>query len=149
MKTDIDEACRRPLMRSIKRERGVSVISAIFLLLLFAALAAFMVSLTGTANMTSAQDVQGARAYQSAQAGIEWGLYQVLVPAAPSCVTTTTLANPIEGFSVTVGCSRRGPYSEAGQSFWLYELVSTTRTPGAAPGEIGFIERQVVASVSR
>lgn len=149
MKTDFIE--HRPIgsTRRGVRERGVSIISAIFLLLLFAALAAFMVSLSGTANITSAQDVQGARAYQSAQAGIEWGLYQVLVPAIPSCVATTTLSNPVEGFTVTVGCTRLGSYTEAGQSFWQYELVSTARTPGATPGDIAFIERQIVASVSR
>lgn len=137
------------LVRGAIRECGVSVISAIFMLLLFAALAAFMVSLTGTANITSAQDVQGSRAYQSAQAGIEWGLYQVLVPVTPSCAPTTTLPSLVEGFSVTVECSRRGTYTEAGQSFWLYELTSTARTPSLVPGDIGFVERQVVASVSR
>ena len=134
---------------ALARQRGVSIISAIFMLLLFAALAAFMVSLTSTANITSAQDVQGSRAYQSAQAGIEWGLYQVLVPAAPSCAPSTTLPDLIAGFSVTVTCTKNGPYSEAGQSFWLYELASTAQVPGATPGSAGFVERQAVASVSR
>jgi len=134
---------------ALARQRGVSIISAIFMLLLFAALAAFMVSLTSTANITSALDVQGSRAYQSAQTGIEWGLYQVLVLATPSCVSSTTLPSLIEGFSVTVTCAVDGPYTDAGQVFSLYRLVSTAQTPGAAPGSIAFVERQVAASVSR
>ena len=134
---------------TLARQRGVSIISAIFLLLLFAALAAFMVSLTGTANITSAQDVQGSRAYQSAQAGLEWGLYQVLAPVAPSCTASTTLPSLIEGFSVTVTCTADGPYTDAGQVFSLYQLVSTAQTPGATAGSIAFVERQVAASVSR
>ena len=80
------------------RQRGVSIISAIFMLLLFAALAAYMVSLSSSANITSAQDVQGARAYQAAQAGLEWGLLQVLdpgnatvvAPAAPTWPNTVS-----------------------------------------------------------
>ena len=134
---------------ALARQRGVSIISAIFMLLLFAALAAFMVSLTSTANITSAQDVQGSRAYQSAQAGVEWGVYQVLIPAVPSCVRSTTLPSLVAGFSVTVTCTPFGPYSEAGQSFFLYELKSTAQTPGAAPGSAAFVEREVFASVSK
>lgn len=134
---------------ALARQRGASIISAIFMLLLFAALAAFMVSLTSTANITSAQDVQGSRAYQSAQAGIEWGLYQLLGLATPSCALSTTLPSLIEGFSVTVTCAVDGPYTDAGQVFSLYRLVSTAQTPGAAPGSIAFVEREVAASVSR
>ena len=147
MKTGLFSTFRRRSTRA--RQRGVSIISAIFLLLLFAALATFMVSLTGTANITSAQDVQGSRAYQSAQAGLEWGLYQVLTPATASCAASTTLPSLVEGFSVTVACAMDGPYTEAGQVFSLYRLVSTAKTPGAAPGSIAFVERQVAASVSR
>ena len=84
------------------RQQGVSLISAIFMLLLFAALAAYMVSLTNTANVTSAQDINGVRAYQAAQAGLEWGAYQVLVPA--------TTSSSCDSFSSpTVGLSRYWP----------------------------------------
>lgn len=131
-----------------KKMRGVSIITAIFMLLLFAALAAYMASMLNTANITSAQDVQGARTYHAAQAGIEWGLYQVQVPAAASCAASTTLPAAVGGFTVVVTCASFGPYTEAGQTFTLYWLTATASN-GAAPGSAGFVERQVAASVSR
>jgi MSHA biogenesis protein MshP len=128
------------------RQRGASIISAIFMLLLFAALAAFMVSLTSTANVTSAQDVQGARAYQAAQAGLEIGLYNVLVSPATGC----TFPSPpnIEGFSITLSCSSDGPYTDSGATFSIYKLTSLAKT-SAAVGSPAFIEREVSAYVNK
>ena len=47
---------------------GFVLPSAIFLLVILAALAAFLVRIATTQSITSAQDVQGARAYQAEQA---------------------------------------------------------------------------------
>lgn len=137
-------------------QRGVSLISAIFLLLLFAALAAYMVSLTNTANVTSAQDITGVRAYQAAQAGLEWGAYQVLQPdtgAAASCAASTTLPATVIDFTVTVTCTAYGPYSEAGSSFMTYRLtskaVSKDYSGAADVGKPWYAERQISGTVSR
>jgi len=128
---------------------GFVLPSAFFLLVILASLAAFLVHVSTTQSMSSAMDVQGARAYHAARAGVEWGLYQVMVPSTPSCVGSTALSATIEGFSVTVTCTAYGPYSEAGQSFSLYRLAATAYSPGTAPGSAAYVERQVSASVSR
>ena len=128
------------------RQHGMSIITAIFMLLLFAALAAFMVSLAATSNVTSAQDVQSARAYQAAQAGLEWGFYNVLV--APGGVCPAASPPAIEGFAVTLNCIVYGPYTESGTTFRIYGL--TARASNNAPlGSPGFVEREVSAFVSR
>ena len=131
-----------------RRQRGVSIITAIFLLLLFAALAAYMVSMTNTADVTSAQDVQGERAYHAAQAGLEWGAYQVLVPVGASCAATSTLPAPVGEFTVTVTCVVSGPFAEAGNTFSVYRLTSLARN-AAAVGSAAYVEREVYGSVSR
>ena len=140
---------------------GFVLPSAIFLLVILAALAAFLVTISTTQNMTSAQDVQGARAYQAARAGIEWGLYQVLdttnipdvkpdnplwpnMPACPSGVLV------IEGFTVTVGCvPAPQDYLESGdsRSVRVYRLVSTA-TIGVI-GRANRIERQIQVTFSK
>lgn len=171
MKTGLSSTLQHP--PSASRQRGVSIISALFMLLLFAALAAYMVSLTSTSNITSAQDIQGARAYQAAQAGLEWGLIQVLDPAnttvvspltatwphMPVCPADTTLT--LFGFSVTVHCERfplgvvgvTGPpvyLEEAGtRSIIVYQLTARASTTGGVVGSVGFVERQVSAFVSK
>lgn len=128
------------------RQRGASIISAIFMLLLFAALAAFMATLSSTANVTSAQDVQGARAYQAAQAGLEIGLYNVLVSPGTGCTFPAPPA--IEGFTIVLSCASDGPYTESGATFRIYRLTSLAQT-SAALGSPGFVEREVSGSVSR
>ena len=149
--------------------RGFVLPSAIFLLVVLAALAAFLVNISTTQNMTSAQDVQGARAYQAARAGIEWGLYQVLDPThatvaamvapygtgaqpwpnMPGCPATTMLA--IEGFAVQVGCSPASPldYFEAGntRSVRVYRLVATATQGVFATAT--YVEREVAVTVSK
>lgn len=132
------------------RQGGASIISAIFMLLLFGLLAAFMASLSSTANVTSAQDVQGARAYQAAQAGLEIGLYEVLVSgvacSASSCLLTPPPA--IEGFTIALSCECNGPYTESGATFSIYRLTSLAKT-SAAVGSPAFIEREVSAFVNK
>ena len=52
------------------RQRGLSLLTAIFLVVVLAMLGAFMVSVTGLQQSSSVLDVQGVRAYDSARAGV-------------------------------------------------------------------------------
>ena len=108
---------RYPLRRP---QRGFGIITAVFLLVVLAGLGVAMVSLSTVQHTTSALDVQGARAYQAARAGIEWGLYRQL--RANSCEATRTFAVPASGgFTVTVRCTLTvGP-----GTLQRYQLVST------------------------
>ena len=132
-------------------QRGVSIIAAIFLLLLFAAIAAFMVSMSATTNVTSAQDMQGARAYQAAQTGIEWGVFQLdpndNAVALPACFANTTL-NQYTGFSVLVACTRFGIFTEGTRTLAVYQIVATASVPGAAAPPAA-VERQAEARVAK
>lgn len=147
---------RTTVPSSAREQRGVSIIAAIFLLLLFAALAAFMVSMSSSAHVTSAQDVQGVRAYQAAQAGVEWGLYQLdsndsatALPLASSanCPASTTL-NQIAGFSVVVTCARFGTYTEGTRTLAVYQLVARASVPGATVPPAA-AEREAEARVAK
>lgn len=151
---------RPKIPRLGKRQRGVSIIAAVFFLVLFAAIAAAMVSLTTTSNATSALDVQGSRAYQAARAGLEWGIYQVLDPNNTTA-TSATAALPacpgaafpgVTGFTVTVVCTPYPAvaavpsyYEEGSRRLRIFE-VSATAT-AAAPGS--GISRQLTAVVEK
>jgi len=142
-----------------KRSAGFALPSAIFLLVILAGLAAFLVNISMTQSATSTQDVQGARAYHAARAGIEWGLYKVLDPLNATVVSPASAAWPnmpgcatgnlvIEGFNVTVQCEPNN-YLEAGQSrqIRVYRLVA--RATSGALGTSTYIEREVAATVSK
>lgn len=151
----------KPLLVTSLRtgQRGISIIAAIFLLLLFAALAAMMANLTMTGNASSVQDFQGARAYQAARAGVEWGLYSVMQapanasPAAATdplagCFASPAAITAIPDFTVSVSCELYptvGDYQEGSRNLRLYRIVARATTTG--PG--GGIERELVALVEK
>jgi len=104
-------------------QRGFGVIAAIVILVIMATISAALVRLGTTQQVTSAQDVQSARAWQAARAGNEWGLYQAL--RSGSCAGATPLdLRAATGFLVTVTCSAKS-FNE-GETSANTPLVMTT-----------------------
>jgi len=130
------------MITSHQHQRGFAAISAIFLVVVLAALGAFMVTFSNMQHLTSAQDVQGTRAYWAARAGLEWGI----VSADSVCpVSPTSLS--IEAFTVTVTCDRSA-YSDS-EALNIFSINAIAKVPGASVGGVGYIERSVTASVCR
>ncbi|MCG2584553.1 agglutinin biogenesis protein MshP [Massilia sp. TS11] len=94
----------------------MSLVTAIFLIVVLAGLVAAITSLIGNQQQASGLDIQGARAYQAARAGIEWGLYQYNRNGA--CTASSNVGFPASStlttFVVTVQCSAssNGSYTE-------------------------------------
>lgn len=102
---------------TIVRSRGVGLITAIFLLVVIAGLAVAMVTVYTTQQASSTLDVQGARAYQAARAGLEWGIYRQF--RDKSCAASSSFAlddaTSLRGFVVTVNCQKlEGPVNDSG-----------------------------------
>jgi MSHA biogenesis protein MshP len=132
-------------------QKGFLLPAAIFLLVILAGLGAYAVNLSITQNATAQQDVQGARAYQMARSGVEWAAYQVMEPATANlgnCPASPTTFN-LEGFSVTVTCTRSSDYFEHGSdhTIAMYDVIATA-TFGTA-GLSNFVERQVQVTLSK
>lgn len=95
-------------LRARQKSSGVAIVTAIFLLVALAGLAVAVVALTTTQQDESVRDVQGARAYQAAKAGIEWALYTGLVAGTPATLagsgskTLSLNAATLSSFRVTV-----------------------------------------------
>lgn len=140
----------------MKQRRGFALPSAIFLLVTLALLGAFMLNVSNTQHLASAQDVQGVRAYRAARMGLEWAAAQ-LCGAGANCsapltacpAAATTLDTAPDGFSVTVTCTMNA-YNEAGptgdigrQVFW----ITSTATGAGAVGGISYVERSLNAFI--
>lgn len=125
-------------------ERGFSIVSAIFLLVVLSTLGAFMATFSSVQHVTSALDVRGAQAYQAARAGIEWGTYRVLRNS--SCAASQVL-NDVPGFVVTVGCVASATYSDGVTPVTAYQITATAGS--GTVGGMGYVERQLQATVSR
>jgi MSHA biogenesis protein MshP len=116
---------------------GFAIVSGIFLLVVLAALGAFMVTISTTQNITSAQDIQGSRAYWAAKGGIQWAAASIL--SGNAC----PLAQPgfADGFSVIVTCTAN-TYTEGVSSRNIY-WVSATASAGGTVGSTTYVERQI------
>ena len=132
-----------------KMQRGFSLVSAIFLLVVIAALGTFAVTLSTTQQQSSAMDVMGARAYQAARAGIEWGTYQALRNAGACAVTTTLPALPgtLNGFTVIVTCTPTA-FVENGIPGNSFLLVSNANAKQGTAGTPSYVEREIRAIIS-
>lgn len=137
-------------------QRGFSLVSAIFLLVVIAMLGTFAVTLSTTQQQSSALDVLGSRAYQASRAGIEWGAYQVIRnPAGISCplsgasnpVAMPAAPSTLSGFTVDVSCWSYAPVSEAASTVTMYQLTSTaTQGTVATPS---YVERQMTVTIAQ
>ena len=121
------------------KESGFAAVAAIFLVVTLAALGGFMVSISNTQQLTSAQDVQGIRAYWAARGGIEWVVSSAKAASAcPAASTTLTL----DGFSVVATCAVAS-YSEGAASYKVFRLGAQASSGTA--GATGYVERSISA----
>jgi MSHA biogenesis protein MshP len=136
------------------RQRGFSLISAIFLLVVIAALGTFAVTVSTTQQQSTALDVMGSRAYQASRAGIEWGAFQVLRNTAGAFATAclagtpsqalTGLPNTLANFTVAVTCSSVST-TDGGTPLTVYQLTSTANQ-GVSPS---YVERVISVTIAK
>lgn len=134
-----------------KLQKGFSLVTAIFLLVVLGGLGAVMMTFFTAQQQSSALDVLGSRAYQAARTGVEWGAYQVLrtaggCAAATQVLPAATFAGTLSGFTVTVACTE-STHSDDGISVTMYQLTSTARQGAAAAPD--FVEREMSVTIAK
>ncbi len=144
------------------RARGVSLVTAVFLVVVLAGLAAAIVRVLVVQQATAAMDVLGLQAYQAARSGLEWGVYQQLrvqplVPSVACFASPQTFAMPAAGnlrnFTVTVTCTAKAG-NTAGDTTnrWTIAAVACNQ-PGAAgcpnnTTNVEYVQRRVQAELN-
>jgi len=135
-------------------QHGFSLISAIFLLVVIAALGTFAVTLSTTQNQTQTMDLMSARGYQAALTGLEWAAFNVdqqsVNAAAPwaDCTTGRALAvDGFTGFTVTVNCTPT-MFTEGTVNLWVYDVSAVAQTAGA-PGDLNYVEQIATAKLAK
>lgn len=132
------------------RQGGFSLVTAIFILVILAALGAAMVTFSGAQQATVAMDIQSARAYQAARAGIEWGAYRALqVPGftcAGSPFTLSFSGSSLAGFTTQVSCAASS-HSEGGNTITLFDFTANASYGVANTPD--YVAREVGARVAR
>lgn len=148
------------------RPHGFAFITAIFLLVVLATFAAFLVNILANAQATSVLALQGARGWEAARAGLEWANYRIKREPTggtyntlnmPDCFTSPTaltLPASFGGFAVSVTCQRypastdTPSYHEDGRLHVVNYLVTATATLGT-PGAADAVERKLEARIEK
>ena len=130
-------------LRMLNNQRGIALVSAIFLMVVLAAIGAFMVRIYGVQSRTIPLVIGGAEAYQAARDGIEWGIGRAL--ASPSSCLNPYLDQTMEGFTVTVDCQAT-EVSEGGVDYNVYNITAFAER--GAYGTPDYFSRQIEVKVT-
>lgn len=117
------------------KTQGFSLVAVIFIITILAVAVVFIQRISNVSVATNNLAMQGARAWQAAEAGAEWGIYQVTNGGCPAATSSFSLTEQsLTGFDVTVGCSSN-VYTEQGVSVTMYflEIFAKSGTLGTTP----------------
>jgi MSHA biogenesis protein MshP len=128
----------------------VSIVAALFLIVVLAAIGAFAIQIGGTQQQTVNLALLGARAQAAANTGIEWGSTRIV--AAPNVCPSGVLSltqGALAGFTVkiTAGpapCPTSHIVNSTPSKLYTFTAVATRGTYGSAD----FVSRTVTRTVS-
>lgn len=127
-------------------DRGFTLVSAVFLIVVVALLATFMVSIGTTQQQTATWSVLGARAFAAAQSALERALHGVLDSGCAGVPAAFTFAGgALDGFQATLACSATA-VDEAGTAYNVYALEA--QASAGVPGSLDFVSRTLTAKVT-
>ncbi|MGN2621713.1 pilus assembly PilX family protein [Stutzerimonas balearica] len=117
-----------------RRSAGFGLVAALFLMVIVALIILTMARLSTTQHGTVSLSIQQARAYQAANAGLEWGIARALEGGSCASSASLTLSGSgLDDFVLRVECHRDDYLDAAGASISLYRLIATAENgqPGA------------------
>ena len=129
-------------MRQRIRSTGAALLSAIFLIVVLAALGASMASLSNVEHDTATKSMRSAQVYYGAKSGLEWAIQRAIAAASCAGATFSPSGSGLEAVSVTVTCAQ----STHGAGNITYYITSVA-TAGTA-GSLSYAERHMEATVS-
>jgi len=119
---------------------------AIFLLVVLSSLGVYIVRVSGVQQQTVNVTLLGARAFEAARSGIEWGAFRALDSGACPAATTLNLTEGgLNGFDVDVTCTASS-HTETGSTYNLFVIDAEARA--GAYGTPDYVSRRMQASVT-
>jgi MSHA biogenesis protein MshP len=129
------------------RERGFSLVTAVFLMVIVASLGAYMVTIGTTQQQTSTLSILEGRAFAAAESGVEWGIAQVL--SADACfgspVTFSLTGGAAADYSISATCASTS-HIEGAATFNVFR-IGVTASRGVV-GNSDYVQRSMRAVVT-
>lgn len=136
------QPCKSPGDR-FSRQRGISLVAVIFVMVILAALGGYLVSVTVFQQAATIFSLQGARALAAASSGIEWGVWYVRTNDACAGATSFTIGQ----FTVTQNSCSATSITEGVSTYNVFELQYTASSTGSSFGNSDFASRTLRATV--
>lgn len=127
------------MLSIVNNKAGFTLVQAVFILVVLSLLGVTMMRLIGVQSSTSVFALQGARAYQAARSGLEWGAARA--STGNLCNGTLTIDN----FNVNVACSSQS-FTEGSIGPYDVYRISATATFGSY-GSPDYISRRAEMKV--
>lgn len=124
-----------------RRERGMALIAALFMIIVIAALGTFALRINANQQQTASLELLTLRAAAAAESGLEFGSNRAF---NGNCAASTVLA--ISNFTVTVICTPPTTHDISGNTYSIYDLRAT-----AVHGTYGtpdFVQRTLARRVT-
>lgn len=139
-------------MRPEPAERGFALVAALFVMIVIALVVLAMARLSANQHGSNSLAIQQARAYQTARAGLEWGIHTVTRPGTVDCsgfgsnpFNVLLAGSNLSEFAVQVSCSVTA-YAENGGTRYIYQLTATAQN-GSPATRPDYAYRQLSATV--
>lgn len=134
---------RRIVSRSM--QRGVSLVTAVFLIVVLASLGTFAVRLTAVRQQTTGAAIRSTQAMLAAQTGIDWAAHRALNGGTCTAATLTLTEAGANGYSVSVTCTQSA-HIEAGTTINVYLLEALAQS--GVYGGPDYVSRRLQAKVT-
>lgn len=131
------------------RQDGFALMAALFLLVVLGALGTYMVTISLVQQQSVSYTFLGARAYQAARSGIEWGIYQALSDRNCSSFPKNIdfADGSLVGFQTTITCSLT-THLEKSTGFNIYNLSAVSETDTASFGSQDYVAREITVTIT-
>jgi MSHA biogenesis protein MshP len=126
-------------------QRGFSLVSAIFLLVVLAALGVYAVRINTLQQQTVTAGLRAAQAFQAARTGVSWGAYRALATDACVSGTLNLTEGATGGFRVGVQCTQ-STHTEGADTVCVY--VFDVRAEAGAYGGPDYVSRRLQTKIT-
>lgn len=109
-------------LHNIKRQTGVSIVTAIFLVVILSLMGVGMVSLLTTSQQSISQEITSAKAYMASRSCLQWGMYQAVYTG--NTVTHTNTFNSNTGLFNTTCTTSLSSLTTDGLIFYNITAVA-------------------------
>jgi MSHA biogenesis protein MshP len=136
------DAPRTPL-RAV--QRGLSLVTAIFLLVVLAGLAVYAVRINTVQRQGVTEGLRAAQAFHAARSAVEWAAYRAVNGGACAAATLNLTEAGTAGFAVSVACSV-STHTEGTSTVHVY--VFDVHAEAGAYGGPDYVSRRLQAKIT-